>query len=346
MATSSNYTSLVARAPTPIALPLRIFGQDVSYISQIAIGASGKKFNVLADSGSAEFWVLSEESEQLGSHNGIGPKSSSTFHVDDENDKWGTEYEDEATVTGFIADDKLTIGGVSLDAMPFGVAETITGVLVQAFEDGIMGFAPSVHAVTNSPTPIEAFAEKSLIPARISGWRLSRLADGGRGGEVMLGGTNAAKFDASTLIEVANVDTTDHFWQVGVSTVKIDDQTVVPTALKATMDTGASDIRANPAVVEALLAKIPGEEEEEGGDFVLPCDTQSKLAFTIGGKEWNVDPRDLALDAGLDDNMCLSHISGDPDLAEDEIVLGATFLKNVYLSLNLDTNKIGLAEPK
>ncbi|TFY54319.1 hypothetical protein EVG20_g9756 [Dentipellis fragilis] len=355
--TTSNFTSLVARAPAPISFPLGISGQDGSYFASIAMGASGKKFNVVVDNGSPVFWLLSETSEQL-----VRPSSSSTFKAYEANG-WGMQYDEKSTAVGFVAQDKLTIGGVSLDDMPFGVAKTVTGLLVNAFEDGIMGFPPRTRSPTRLPAILEVFAANSLIPAMISGWRLPRRADGGGGGEVMLGGTNPAKFDASTLVEVDNVDATGNHWKVSVSAVKIDGKAVISTELTAQVDTGTSDIRANPAISRALLMKIPGvqflaagsdeEDNQEGsqkgtnGEYVLPCNTESKLAFTIGGKDWDVDPRDLALGArGLPDNVCLSHIFGDPGLNEDEIFLGAAFLKNVYLSLNLDTNKVGLAMPK
>ncbi|TFY67944.1 hypothetical protein EVG20_g3745 [Dentipellis fragilis] len=351
---TSNFTSLVARAPAPISLPLIIIDQDTSYVASIAMGASGKTFNVIVDTGTPVFWLLSETSEQLvrvyrhpsacsqltegyararqGQHNGIGPTSSSTFDAGDkanegdEANEWGFTYMEGSTAVGFAAHDKLTIGGVSLDDMPFGVAETITGELVKAFEDGIMGFAPRTAGT----------AARSCSA-----------------------GTNPAKFDESTLVEVDNFDATGNYWMVSVSTVKIDGEAVISTELKAVVDTGTSDIRANPAIVKKLLAKIPGvqqiaagsdeegSQEGTGGDFLLPCDTESKLAFTIGGKDWDVDPRDLALpDERLEDNMCFSQIFGDPSFGEDTILLGATFLKNVYLSLNLETKKIGFAKPK
>lgn len=63
-----------------------IEANDVGYYAPLLIGTPAKIFNILMDSGSADFWVPSQlcnDDKSCGGHNTLGSKSSSTFAVSD-----------------------------------------------------------------------------------------------------------------------------------------------------------------------------------------------------------------------------------------------------------------------
>ena len=68
------------------SIGLVIEANDVGYFAPMLIGTPPRPFNVLMDSGSADFWIPSQlcnKDQTCGNHNTLGTKSSSSFAVSD-----------------------------------------------------------------------------------------------------------------------------------------------------------------------------------------------------------------------------------------------------------------------
>lgn len=127
------------------------------------IGTPPKPFNILMDSGSADFWVPSQlcnKDQNCGNHNTLGTKSSSSFAVSDPVKSFQVTYGSLAfycsnlasrlllgtgEVEGAIATDVVAIsaGGLAVQNLTFGVTTAESDEFADSDVpfDGLMGLA-------------------------------------------------------------------------------------------------------------------------------------------------------------------------------------------------------------
>jgi Eukaryotic aspartyl protease len=105
--------------------------------------------------------------------------------------------------------------------------------------DGLMGLAQSGLSQQGQLTPIESLAAAGLIPAAITSYKISRLADKKNDGEITFGGLDPAKFVQSTLVTVNNVNT-QGFWEGALDGVTVNGQNVGLQGRTAILDTGTT----------------------------------------------------------------------------------------------------------
>ncbi|TFY66360.1 hypothetical protein EVG20_g4720 [Dentipellis fragilis] len=287
--------NLTARAPAPIRLalkPVLADNYEQGYTASINIGTKAAAFNVLVDSGSSELWVISEDSQDLDGRNSIGEKSSTSFK--ETTDPFTSTYEDDSSLTGFVATDNVKVGGQTLPTFRFGVASTLQGKVAEQAIDGIMGFAKSTASHVKGPTVLEALAAAKLIPAAISGWSITRHAEGDTG-EILLGAVNTQLFDDAHKVTMKNVVTAqsgDGLFRVTISSVSVGGAAVAGIANRAgAVDVGTSAIFVPQADLLAIRNHFPGAVPVEGGAaFAIPCNNQQGISLTIGGTAWPIDP--------------------------------------------------------
>jgi hypothetical protein len=178
-------------------------------------------------------------------------------------------------------------------------------------------------------------------------------------------GLDATKFDQNTLVTVPNIN------QVGFWEVDVDDSSVggVSTGLSgrtAILDTGTTLFVGPPDDIQKIHSMIDGAEQDGKGGFTVPCNTNATVSLTIGGREFAIDSRDLAFGA-VGNGRCISGIAAgsvnangptqwlvsvilesynawDLRLIQNVPQVGDTWLKNVYLSTNVDKNEVSLAK--
>jgi hypothetical protein len=139
-------------------------GNDVGYVATVQIGTPPRDFKILMDSGSADFWVGSENCQTLvqqaagatrdlhrrkggqsgqgatgaqdcGNHVFLGQESSSSF-VDSQN-PFHVTYGSGA-VAGTIVTDNINVAGLALNNHTFGTAQQETVQFTGAAFDGLM----------------------------------------------------------------------------------------------------------------------------------------------------------------------------------------------------------------
>jgi len=340
----------VADQPTDDnSLGLDIEANDVGYIATIQIGTPPRNFNILMDSGSADFWVGAEncQSQQgggCGNHTFLGTQSSSTFV--DTNQQFEVTY-GSGEVQGDIITDNVNIAGLALNKHTFGVA-TVESVQFSADTttfDGLMGVAQSSLSQQGVSTPVQSLSDAGSIPDPIISFKLGRIADGNNDGEVTFGGLDSAKFDANTLTTFANVNT-QGFWEGAMGAVTVNGNDLGLDGRTAILDTGTTLIIAPTADAEAVHAQIPGAKSDGQGGFTIPCTSTAQLALSFGGQVFQVDPRDLLFSPVNPNDPtgdCVSGISSGQIGGATEWLVGDVFLKNVYFSSDVTKNQITLA---
>lgn len=322
---------------------------DEGYIATVQIGTPPTDYLILMDSGSADFWVGSENCQSeggggCGNHTFLGSQSSSTFV--DNNQPFNVTY-GSGEVSGDIVTDNVAIAGLQLNTHTFGVANTES---VQFSSDatpfdGLMGLAQSTLSEQGVDTPVESLSKAGLIPATITSFKLGRVADADNDGEVTFGSLDTSKFDQNSLVTFDNVNQ-EGFWEGAMDAVTVGGQDLGLKGRTAILDTGTTLIIAPDADAQAVHAAIPGAQSDGQGGFTIPCTTSTPVALSFGGTSFAIDPRDL-LFSPVDPNDptgdCVSGISSGQIGAATEWLVGDVFLKNVYFSTNEDKNAISLA---
>lgn len=341
----------IANTPTTAnSLGLDIESQDLGYLATIQMGTPPQDYLILMDSGSADLWVgaencASENGGGCGNHNFLGPKSSSSFV--DTQAPFQVTYGSGA-VQGNIITDNIVVAGLALNAHTFGVASTES---VQFSDnstpfDGLMGLAQSTLSEQGVLTPIEAMAKAGLVPAAITSYKISRLADNKNDGEITFGGLDTTKFNPATLVTLPNVSK-QGFWESAMDSVSVDGTDLGLTGRTAILDTGTTLIIAPPADALAVHQAIAGAASDGQGGFTVPCTTNASVALTFGGATFAIDTRDLAfqpVDPTNPTGDCVSGISAGNIGGAQEWLVGDVFLKNAYFSTDVTKNTLSLAQ--
>lgn len=339
-----------ANAPTASnSLGLDIEGQDVGYLAEVQIGTPPQNYFILMDSGSADFWVPSENCVSTagggcGDHTTLGTASSSSF-VDS-----GTQFQvtyGTGNVAGTVITDNVSIAGLNLTGHQFGVADQESDDFADNSVpfDGLMGLALSTISEQGVPTPPESLAAAGLISDAITSFKISREADNLNDGEITFGGLDPTKFVANTLTTFDNVNT-EGFWEGAMTAVTVDGTDTGLTGRTAILDTGTTLIVAPPSDAAAVHALIPGSASDGQGGFTVPCTTNASVALTFGGTSFPIEPQDIAfqpVNANDPTGDCVSGISSGEVGAATEWLVGDVFLKNAYFSVDVGKNAISLA---
>lgn len=335
-----------ANAPTTSnSVGLDIEANDVTYVATVQLGTPPTDFNVIMDSGSADFWVAGDNCKTCGQHQALGTSTSSSFV--DTKQPFQVTYGSGA-VAGTIVSDTLVLAGLSLTNHTFGTAQQESQQFAQdPNSDGLMGLAQSTLSNQGVLTPPESLAQNGLISEAITSFKLSRLDDNLNDGEVTFGALDTSKFDQTTLTALPNVNK-DGFWEASVDSFSVDGQDVGLTGRTAILDTGTSLIIAPPADAAKLMAAIPGAASDGQGGFTVPCTTNSSVALTFGGTTFNIDPRDMAFLPVSNDLQgdCVAGVSSGQIGAATEWLVGDVFLKNAYFSVDVGKNELSLAKLK
>ncbi|TFY75597.1 hypothetical protein EWM64_g8415 [Hericium alpestre] len=349
-------SNITARAPDPrvVSIPLQAFqlGQrDVGYVGAFRLGAQAQIVPMLIDSGSSTFWVIPKKDQQKG-FDFSGSK--------DLERTWEIEYGDGDKASGPVVEDSVKVG--SLDAManfPIGVGTTLSDRLTSIPARGTAGFTNGkleTTTRTGGVTLVEGLKASGLIPASIVGIQLGRGANLGTAGtgQLTVGGSNPAKFESGVRNSVTARNTAQGgLWQLTVENSKVSGR-LVRTSRGALIDTGNSRILTTKGDAQ-LFHTFPGAFES-GGIFGVPCDPTKipPISFTVGSVEFPINPVDIigaeiVAEGVPKGQMCYSLIQDHDDKPgkppRTTWSLGIPFLKNVYLILDSDANKITLAKP-
>lgn len=117
----------------------------------------------------------------------------------------------------------------------------------------------------------------------------------------------------------------------------------------ALLDSGTSSIIGPPAGVQAIFRHIRNSRHVGGGRFVVPCDTQDRMFFSFGGRNFTLLPQDYIIGpAAGQPFLCLAWPAAvAPSNEGTDWVLGTPFLRTVYSLYSIGINgreapKIGL----
>jgi len=330
---------------------------DNAYFSSVSVGTPPQSFNVIIDTGSADFWLASTLCTTCAAMPLFDTTKSSSLKA---STRPVTIRYGSGAVAGTVVEDTVTMGGFTLLSQTWLTVTETTPRIVAGSVSGIMGLAFSAIANTGAVPFWQALLNGNKLPSPEMSFFLSRYVgqaappEEGPGGVFTLGGTNATFFKGD--IDFVNMPSNikSSFWLLPLAAISMGGNTVVTSSASPALcaiDTGTTLIGGPSNDVAAFWSAVPGARlfPEMEGFFSYPCATNLQVSVAFGGKSWPIKDEDINL-GQLSSSQCLGGIF---DLAAGSNVggrgsppwvFGDVFLKNVYSVFRAVPPSIGFAE--
>lgn len=254
----NKYTKLVMgpQAGTPVSLGNVA---DAQYFGPISIGTPAQEFQVVYDTGSSNLWIPSSECGWLDLpcdlHKRYDHKKSSSYVANGE--KFSIQY-GSGSLTGFLSQDTVHIGGMEVEKQVFAEATNEPGLaFLFAKFDGICGMAfksISVDGVT--PVWYNLLAQKKVTDPVFGFW-LNRKEGAKLGGEMTLGGLDPTHYTG----DISYVPLTNEtYWEFKMDSINLAGKSFDfcgSAGCPAIADTGTS-LLAGPSAMVTEINKALG----------------------------------------------------------------------------------------
>jgi hypothetical protein len=301
---------------------------DTEYIGPITIGTPPQNFVVVFDTGSSNLWVPSTTCTDLGckGKDKYNSAASSTYV---KNGKPITIQYGTGSMSGYLAQDTVNVGGANVLNQVFGDATELANFFYNQPLDGILGLAyPSIAADGVTPVFDNMIAQK-LVAQPIFGVYLDS-SSGNSGSQISFGSTVSSLYTGSFAYVPVTQQT---YWSVAIESVLVNNKAVACTSgCKGIVDTGTSVIVGPTSQVNALLSAL--NVQSNCGNYNSLPNLQVKLA----GNTFSIPPSIYVLKQG---NTCAALIQG--ELGSTMWILGDTFIRGFYTVFDRGNNQIGFA---
>jgi len=316
---------------------------DAQYYGPITIGTPPQSFQVVFDTGSSNLWVPSSQcywyDAACWNHNRYDSSKSSTYVANQT--AFAIQY-GTGSVSGFLSEDVVNIGGLNVRNQVFGEATEEPGLtFVVAEFDGILGLAFETISVDHVTPVWYNILSQGLVKSPRFGVWLSTQPSGHNGGVLTLGDVDPSRFTGS--FHYANL-TSETYWEFALDRVAIG-STSYTTNGKAICDTGTSLIAGPEDAVNQLNTRLGATQNSLGEWTFSSCSVLSSLPnvdITIAGKVFTLTPKGYVLEI---EGECLSGFMGiqlPPNIGALWI-LGDIFIRNYYTVFDFGKQAVGWA---
>lgn len=322
---------------------------DSRYLGEVLV--SGRPFEIILDTGSHEFWLKTDTT--LSNYT----NTSITAMID-----YGVGTGLGSTVSGFVLLAETQFANFTIKEQPFiNVLEPASGFIVPGI-NGIMGIAPpnddtainnafkqANYTASNGGNPVEnIFAQNPNLTPQFT--MLMTRNDGevrSSGGVFTMGDpiSEYAGITSQPVLPIVNTTLGRYYWTVYLDGIKVNgnwhnSSTVNGTRLTAVLDSGTPTTSISPELVEFIYG-ADAEITSNGLAAVVSCETMLNVSFVIGGVEYPVNPLDSVIPTGHYYNNTVACTGGfqraqGAPWNESMLLLGDTFLRNVYALYNLN----------
>ncbi|KAI9316386.1 endopeptidase [Dichotomocladium elegans] len=311
---------------------------NAQYYGEIELGTPAQTFTVVFDTGSSNLWVPSTHCSSIACflHRRYNSDESDTFQENgtEFNIRYGT-----GSLEGFISQDTLTMGGITVDDQGFAESTKEPGfTFALAQFDGILGMGFANIAVKGVVPPFYNMVAQDLVDAPVfSFW----ISDEEQGGEMVLGGIDPTHYQGElTWAPVRR----QGYWEIELQDIKFNGQRVGLDPVGAAIDTGSS-LLVTPTTVADLINKELGAEKNWAGQYILDCATVQDLpefCFIFSEKEFCLSATEYVLEV---QNQCISGFMGMdiPEPIGPLWIVGDVFLRKFYSVYDLSNSQVGLA---
>lgn len=336
------YKVVLADKPSsPNTVALNQDGMDYSYFSTVNVGTPGQPVWMMLDTGGANTWLFGSDctAQPCQMHNTFGDESSSTVEPTKETFEVGYGS---GKVSGNLVKDHLTIANINVE-MTFGLANNATDDFRDYPIDGILGLGRSNDtSMGDRPVFMDLVTKQENLESNIIGFHMSRNSDGKKDGTVTFGGVDKSKFKGD--IVYTDAEESSIHWSIPLEDVSIDGKSWGLSNKNAIIDTGTSYSLIPPKDAEALHKLIPGSKKLSEENYLVPCDSTVDIQFHFSGVGYSMSPKDYIGSELESGDGCVSTLIAQAMFGNDLMILGDTFLKNVYSVFDYDNDRIGFAQ--
>ncbi|KAJ7313905.1 hypothetical protein JRQ81_005697 [Phrynocephalus forsythii] len=297
------------------SIPQATKNTPAQYYGDVCIGTPKQCFSVVFDTGSSNLWVPSSKCCLLHLacwvHSHYRSLFSRTYKSNDS--KFAIHY-GSGSLKGFLSEDILSIGNMTIQNQTFAEATDLPGlVFVAAKFDGIMGLGYPTISVNNITPPFDNMMKQKLLEQNVFSFHLCSAKDMSEdsGGEVLFGGINHDAYEGELhYIPVSR----KAYWQIKMDKIMVKKQPkeekcwpwnifdknevqLCKDGCQGIVDTGTSLITGPSEDIRALHEAMGGAHAF-GGQYLLDCDKLSELpnvTFHLGGKPYSLTPEQYTL---------------------------------------------------
>jgi saccharopepsin len=320
-------------------VPLSNF-MNAQYFTEIEIGLPPQTFKVILDTGSSNLWVPSKHCTSIACflHTKYDSDGSNTFKKN--GSSFSIQY-GSGSMEGFVSNDQLTIGDLTIKGQDFAEATKEPG-LAFAFGkfDGILGLGYDTISVNHITPPFYNMVNEGLLESPVFSFRLGSSEEDG--GEAVFGGIDEAAYKGK--IHYVPVRR-KAYWEVELEKLSFGDDEVELENTGAAIDTGTSLIVLPTDMAEMLNTQI-GATKSWNGQYQVDCakvPSLPELSFYFGGRPYPLKGSDYVLDV---QGTCISAFTGmDLNLPGGSLwIIGDAFLRRYYTVYDLGRDAVGFAE--
>nr|XP_019566961.1 PREDICTED: renin isoform X2 [Rhinolophus sinicus] len=319
---------------------------DTQYYGEIGIGTPPRTFKVIFDTGSANLWVPSTKCSPLYTaceiHSLYDSSESSSYM---ENGTEFTIYYGSGRVKGFLSEDTVTVGGITVTQTFGEVTELPLIPFMLAKFDGVLGMGFPAQAVGGVTPVFDHILSQRVLKEDVFSVYYSRNSHL-LGGEIVLGGSDPQYYQGN--FHYVSISKTGS-WQIKMKGVSVRSATLLcAEGCMVVVDTGASYI-SGPTSSVRLLMETLGAKELSTDEYVVNCNqvpTLPDISFHLGGRAYTLTSADYVLqDPYSDDDLCTLALHGldVPPPTGPVWVLGASFIRKFYTEFDRRNNRIGFA---
>ncbi|XP_055439512.1 renin isoform X2 [Bubalus kerabau] len=322
---------------------------DTQYYGEIGIGTPPQTFKVVFDTGSANLWVPSTKCSPLYTaceiHSLYDSLESSSYV---ENGTEFTIHYGSGKVKGFLSQDLVTVGGITVTQTFGEVTELPLLPFMLAKFDGVLGMGFPAQAVGGVTPVFDHILAQRVLTEDVFSVYYSRDSKNSHllGGEIVLGGSDPQYYQENFhYVSISKPGS----WQIRMKGVSVRSTTLLcEEGCMVIVDTGASYI-SGPTSSLRLLMEALGAKELSIDKYVVNCNqmpTLPDISFHLGGKAYTLTSADYVLqDPYNNDDLCTLALHGMdiPPPTGPVWVLGATFIRKFYTEFDRRNNRIGFA---
>ncbi|XP_011371328.1 renin [Pteropus vampyrus] len=322
---------------------------DTQYYGEIGIGTPPQTFKVVFDTGSANLWVPSTKCSPLYTaceiHSLYNSLESSSYM---ENGTEFTIHYGSGKVKGFLSQDTVTVGGITVTQTFGEVTELPLIPFMLAKFDGVLGMGFPAQAVGGVTPVFDHILSQRVLKEDVFSVYYSRNSKNSHllGGEIVLGGSDPQYYQGN--FHYVSISKTGS-WQIKMKGVSVRSATLLcEDGCMVVVDTGASYI-SGPTSSLRLLMETLGAKELSTDEYVVNCNqvpTLPDISFHLGGRAYTLTSADYVLqDPYSNDDLCTLALHGldVPPPTGPLWVLGASFIRKFYTEFDRRNNRIGFA---
>ncbi|BGP13106.1 hypothetical protein JCM10213v2_001025 [Rhodosporidiobolus nylandii] len=336
---TANLPVAAAVRPTTGAVALTDELNESLWAGYLSIGTPPKQFLIDFDTGSGDLWVPSSSctSSACSNKRKYNPSSSSSS-VRQNGQTFSIQYGDGSSTSGPAYKDTVTIGGIVATGQTLGAASSLSDSFGSDPEDGLMGMGYQSLSQLRSPPVFQTLVAQGKVSAPQFSFKLAKS-----GSELYLGGMNSALYVAGTTQWTPVVS--QAYWSVEGG-VNVNGAAVSTPSMPLIVDSGTTIIVAPPKWASAFWAAVPGAQTYGSSYYTFPCNSPPAVSFTFSGstQQYNLNHFNLGR-TSANSGRCVGSIVSE-DIGINGVIVGDNFMREVYTTFDLGSNRVGFSKLK